>query len=196
MAKARALPKSLKGHVAELLVEAYAILSAGGRLAAFGARSDVDHKDFIVDEVGGYRNAYAQVKCATHLDAEGHIVCTAHYPKNKVPSHPRFIYIFCLLDESRMELTRIWFVPSRDFNRLAYREPRGEGRVQLLFECLASGDRRWDRYEVSRDELGGRFIELIERAAGGSPKALPGVRISLRPRERFRTSHRRGSRPR
>lgn len=128
----------------------------------------------------GYRNAYAQVKCATHLDAEGHIVCTAHYPKGKVPSHPRFIYIFCLLDEMRMELTRIWVVPSRDFNRLAYREQRGEDRVQLLFECLASGDRRWDRFEVSPDKLGGRFIELIERTNGQSSDALPGLRISLR----------------
>lgn len=180
MAKARALPKSLKGHVAELLVEAYAILSAAGRLTAFGARSDVDHKDLIVDEVGGYRNAYAQVKCATHLDAEGHIVCTAHYPKGKIPSHARFIYVFCLLDEMRMELTRVWVVPSRDFNRLAYREQRGDDRVQLLFECLASGDRRWDRYEVSPNKLGARFIELIERSNGGPLRALPGLRISLR----------------
>lgn len=181
MTRKLVLAKSLKGHCAELLVEAFAILGAPGRLSGFSARSDVDHKDLIIDEVGGFLDVYLQVKCATGLDAEGHIVCTAHYPVGQIPSHPRFIYVLCLLDQRAMDLSRIFVIPSPDLNRLAYREKRGPDRVQLLFECRASGDPRWDRFEVAKRELGKRLVQLIEAAPEVQVARFPGVALRLAP---------------
>lgn len=46
------LPTNISGNVAELLVEVYALLSAGGKLTSWRPGIDIDHKDLIFDEVG------------------------------------------------------------------------------------------------------------------------------------------------
>jgi hypothetical protein len=150
----------LSGFVAECLVMAYAILSARGRLDGFRPATDIDHKDLIVDQVGGFSNAYLQVKCATRL-AEGiRVQCFARYFPNAIPSDPRFAYVFCLLDLKQMDLTRIWLIPSKDFNRLAYRSPSPGGKISLVFSAKVAGDPKWDRYLVDKRTLGPRLLEL------------------------------------
>src|SRR5437660_12331553 len=63
----RPLPKKISGYVAELLVEAYALLGAGGKLTSFRPNIDIDHKDLVFDELGSrLRSAYVQVKSLTH----------------------------------------------------------------------------------------------------------------------------------
>src|SRR6267378_34425 len=66
--RSKGLPDRLMGYVIECLVEAYILVGAGGRLTTARPDSDVDHKDFIVDERGGYRSIYLQVKGASVLD--------------------------------------------------------------------------------------------------------------------------------
>jgi hypothetical protein len=172
-------PASLVGHIAELLVEVYALASAGGGLTSFKPGSDVDHKDIIVDKRGDYRNAYVQVKCATHLDREGRVVGFADYDEEGVPENPRLVYLFGLLDLEAIELSRIWFVPSADFNRLAYRQHKHDrpGRVILQFSALASGESVWSPFEVTRAELGPRFLELIDSAPPAA-HPVPGLVLS------------------
>ena len=171
------MPGSLTGYVAERLVEVHALLSAGGDLSSFKPGADVDHKDIIVDRRGGFANAYVQVKSATHVDREGRVVCFADYPEDAVPEHPRLVYVMCLMDVEAQELTRIWLVPSADFNRLAYRQHKHDepGRVVLQFSALAAGGGVWDRFEVSRHQLGPRLVSLVDQtepAAEPLPSAL------------------------
>ena len=67
-----------------------------------------------------------------------------------------------LLDVGQHLLSRMWLVPSADFNRLAYREHSARpGRVTLQFSCLASGDASWDQFEVPRLELGSLLEPLV-----------------------------------
>lgn len=167
------IQESLVGFVAECLVQAYAVLGSKGRLVGFRPAIDVDHKDWIVDEVGGYCNGYIQVKCAAHQDKEGRIRCFARYNLNAIPADDRFAYVFCLLDVSLMELTKIWVVPSKDFNRLAYRSLEARGRVELAFSCKVTGDPKWEPYEVDKWSLGPRLLELIK--ASVEPKAIKGL---------------------
>ena len=69
-------------------------------------------------------------------------------------------------------------MPSAEFNRLAYRErDKRKGRVTLQFSCVASGDPRWDSFELARLELG-RRLEPLVREAG--PTTVEDLRV-LRP---------------
>jgi hypothetical protein len=151
------------GYVAERLVEAYAVAGSGWRLGSFRPGVDADHKDMVVDERGGFRSLYVQVKSATHPDREGRVVAFADYPEAAVPESPRLVYVVGLLSVATIELARIWVVPSADFNRLAYRQhkAREPGRVVLQFSSRLDGDSVWDRFVVGRLELGPRLLELV-----------------------------------
>ena len=85
--------------------------------------------------------------------------------RDHVPSSPKFIYVFCLLDRSKMELTRIWVVPSAIFYERAYRTALPKGMIQFNFDCQPGGDARWDEFEVTRAQLGPRLVALIRAAA-------------------------------
>src|SRR5437660_3411301 len=108
----RPLPKKVSGYVAELLVEAYALLGAGGKLTSFRPNIDIDHKDLVFDELGGLlRSLYVQVKCVTHITNGYQLVCLVKYPDGKPITNDRFIYIFALLNIRSFTLERIWLVP-------------------------------------------------------------------------------------
>jgi hypothetical protein len=154
------------GRVIEDLVEAYALITSGGRLTSTRPSSDVDHKDFIFDERGGYRNLYLQVKGVTQTNVMGEVRMHVTYPAAKVLSDPRFLYLFCLLDVKAMRVVRMWLVPSKDFNRLAPRLKARPGRIDLGFVAGAKG--KWERFMIEPEQLGGRLLKVIEKA----PKAL------------------------
>src|SRR5260370_38562221 len=97
----------LWGAVAEALVAAYALISGAGKLTSYRPFTDVDGKDIIIDLAGGFKDIYIQVKCALGVDRNRRIGGLVRLHRDHVPSSPRFVYVFCLLDRSKMELTRI-----------------------------------------------------------------------------------------
>src|SRR3989475_11456311 len=161
------------GTLVELLVEAEILAGSDGRLIPSRVEPDVDHRDIMVAEVGGYGALWLQVKGTTHPDREGRIVAFANYPVDAIPESARLLYLVCLVDVEQHLLARTWLVPSADFNHLAYREhSQRAGRVSLQFSCLASGDARWDRFEIPRLELGARLEPLVA-ALGPVPTHEP-----------------------
>ena len=152
------LPPVLVGYIIECLVEAYALLGASGRLTTARPDSDVDHKDFIVDERGGYRSIYLQVKGATRL-YRGTLRVFVRYSKGEVLSDPRLVYVVCLLDVEAMTLPRIWVIPAPEFSHLATRVNLPGGRVQLSFRAGRIG--KWSRFEIEPTRLGDRLLEII-----------------------------------
>src|SRR6266702_75503 len=172
-----AFPAILIGEVAELLARAYVLASSRGRLTTFKPDADVDHKDFIVDKRGGYRHVYIQVKCATKL-RQNQVWCVARYLPNQIPTSARVFYLFAFLDLRSIELTRMWLVPARDFNRLAYRRNHGT-RVEMWFKTPAE-DRRWDRFTVDRKDLGDRVAALIAAAPAEKKIIAPARSLALR----------------
>src|ERR1700694_4737757 len=157
--RSKGLPTVLMGYAIECLVEAYALIGSGGRLTTARPGSDVDHKDFIVDEKGGYRSIYVQVKGAPRLYQGGEFQINVRYAKNKVLSGRRLVYVFCLLDADAMSLTRMWVIPARDFHRLAPRVSVSERHIQFLFHAGRNG--KWTRFEIIPTQLGVRLLEII-----------------------------------
>ncbi len=155
----------LWGAVAEALVAAYALMSAGGKLSSYRPFTDVDGKDIVIDLAGGFKDIYIQVKCALGLDRSRRIAGTVRLHRDRIPSSPKFVYVFCLLDRRKMELTRIWVIPSADFYRRAYRTLVPKGMIQFNFDSRLGGDDRWDEFEVTRSKLGPRLVALIKAAA-------------------------------
>jgi hypothetical protein len=150
------------GTLVELLVEAEILAGSDGRLIPSRMEPDVDHRDLVVADVGGFGALWLQVKGTTHPDHEGRVVAFANYRADAIPESSRLLYLVCLVDLERHLLGRLWLVSSTDFNRLAYRERDSrEGRVTLQFSCLAAGDERWDSFEVARLELGRRLEPLL-----------------------------------
>jgi hypothetical protein len=161
------LEGSTLGTLVELMVRAEILAGSDGRLIPSRFEPDVDHRDLIVADVGGYGALWLQVKGTTHLDKEGRVVAFANYPADAIPESARLLYLVCLLDLEQHLLARLWLVPSADFNRLAYREHSSRpDRVTLQFSCVAAGDDRWDRFEVPRLDLAAKLEPLV--SAGGS----------------------------
>lgn len=149
---------STLGTLVELMVEAEILAGSNGYLIPSRLEPDVDHRDLVIAEVGGYGALWLQVKGTTHPDREGRVVAFANYPADAIPESQRLLYLICLLDLEQHQLARLWLVPSADFNRLAYREHSDRaGRVTLQFSCKIDGDERWDQFEVPRLELARRL---------------------------------------
>jgi hypothetical protein len=167
----------LWGAVTEALVAAYALLSAGGKLTSYRPFSDVDGKDMVIDLAGGFKDIYIQVKATLSIDRRIRGKVRLH--RDHMPSSPKFVYVFCLLDRRHMELTRIWVVPSAIFYERAYRTVFRQGIIQFDFEHRTGSDDRWDAFEVTRDQLGPRLVELIKAAARGERRRAAGQRRAL-----------------
>src|ERR1700730_18798944 len=84
----------LWGAVAEALVAAYALISAGGKLSSYRPFTDVDGKDIIIDLAGGFKDIYIQVKCALRIDRNRRIGGTVSLARTVVTSNPEVVYIF------------------------------------------------------------------------------------------------------
>jgi len=155
----------LWGAVAEALVAAYAMISAGGKLTSYRPSTDVDGKDIIIDLAGGFKDIYIQVKCSMGVNRSRRFGGTVRMRRSHLPLDPKFVYIFTVLDRAKMELTHIWVVPAAIFYRRAYRSYLSTGMVQFNFDCRVNGDDRWGEFQVTRQELGPRLVELIKAAA-------------------------------
>src|SRR5260370_7927216 len=163
---------STLGTVVERGGRAEILAGSAGRLIPSRVEPDVDHRDIVVGEVGGYGALWLQVKGTTHADGEGRIVAFANYPADAIPESDRLLYLVCLLDVEQHLLARTWLVPSADFNPLAYRQRADRpGPVSLQFSCLASGDPPWPHYEVPRLQLGPRLEPLIAFLGPAPPHA-------------------------
>jgi hypothetical protein len=173
---------SALGTLVELMVEAEILAGSDGRLIPSRMEPDVDHRDLVVAQVGGYGALWLQVKGTTHLDREGRVVAFANYPADAIPENAKLLYLVGLLDLQQHLLARLWLVPSADFNRLAYRERSSHaGRVTLQFSCRASGDERWDSFEVPRLELAARLAPLVGTFGPASVEELRSLRDEVSP---------------
>jgi hypothetical protein len=157
----KGLPNKLMGYVIECLVEAYILLGAGGRLTTARPDSDVDHKDFIVDLLGGFQSIYLQVKGSANLRKHGMVEVCVTYASDKVMTDPRLVYIFCFLDIKSMSLTRIWLIPATDFRRLAPKTALRNGHTQYTF--MAGNTGKWARFEIDPLSIGERLVKYVYR---------------------------------
>ena len=174
------LDGSTLGTLVELMVRAEILAGSDGRLIPSRFEPDVDHRDLIVADVGGYGAIWLQVKGTTHLDREGRVVAFANYPVDAVPENGRLLYLVCLLDVHQHLLSRLWLIPSADFNRLAYREHSSRpGRVDLQFSCRAAGDERWGRFELSRLDLASALEPIVAAAGRASVDELSSLREQI-----------------
>src|ERR1700736_3517955 len=157
--RSRRLPNKLMGYVIECLVEAYILLGAHGRLTTARPDSDVDHKDFIVDLLGGFQSIYLQVKGSANLHKHSMVEVCVEYANHKVVADPRLVYIFAFLDIESMSLTRMWVIPASDFRRLAPKTALRNGRTQYTFMAGKTG--KWARYEIDPLSVGERLIRYM-----------------------------------
>lgn len=175
------LEGSALGTLVELMVQVEILAGSDGRLIPSRMEPDVDHRDLVVTDVGGFGALWLQVKGTTHPDAEGRVVAFANYPVDSIPESPRLLYLVCLIDLQQHLLERLWLVPSADFNRVAYRERTARaGRITLQFSCLASGDERWDPFKVSRLEVASRLGPLVRAVGSSSSEQLSALREQAR----------------
>jgi hypothetical protein len=175
----RRLSPSVVGYISERLVEVYAILSSWGKLTSFKPGVDVDHKDLIFDERGRNRNVYAQVKCALTAGKLGLFEFNAYYPAGVLPSSPRFVYILCHLDVTKMAIAHIWLVLSADFNRLASHSVY-RGGIHLVASPGLNKHSKWNPYLIPLDELGPRLLAIAQHAPAEGPMSLPDALLMLR----------------
>jgi hypothetical protein len=173
------LEGSALGTLVELMVEAEVLAGSDGRLVPSRMEPDIDHRDIVVTDVGGFGTLWLQVKGTSHPDHEGRVVAFANYRSDAIPESSHLLYLVCLVDLEQHLLSRLWLVPSADFNRLAYREhSKRADRVTLQFSCRVSGDERWDSFEVPRLQLGSRLGPLVS-AARATQEDLSELRDSV-----------------
>jgi hypothetical protein len=168
------------GALTELMVEAEILAGSDGRLIPTKVEPDVDHRDIVVAEVGGFGALWLQVKGTAHLDKTGRVTALAAFQLGAIPESPRLLYVVCLLDIQLHQLARIWLVPSAEFNRLAYREHgHRPSHIYLEFACNARGDQRWDQFEVPRLELAARLEPLVAALGPAKAEELSALRAQI-----------------
>jgi hypothetical protein len=160
------------GYVIECLVEAYILLGARGRLTTARPDSDVDHKDFIVDLLGGYRSIYLQIKGSANLHPHAMFEVCVDYAKHTIRDDPRLLYVMCLLDVKSMSLTRTWLVPASDLRRLAPKFKLKNGRIRYTFTAGKTG--KWARYEIEPSTLGLGLLKYMDEL-----KQMPAIKRPL-----------------
>ncbi len=173
----------LVGEVAELLVQAHALLGSGGRLLAAKPGPDIDHKDLIFDELGGFRSIYAQVKGGFLNKRDRLFHCQAHFRPGHILSNHRLVYVFCVLDLLQIQIAHVWVIPSPDFNRLATRSRLPDGRIILNFAGATGGTRhggKWGRFRVDPMELGRHLYDYVMTAPHDKPLKHAGLQLVLR----------------
>ena len=180
------LPLELVGAVTEKLVECYVMVGSGWKLTTYRPTTDIDHKDIVVDERGGYRSVYLQVKSATHIDRRNSVSITARFFRDEIPDNPRFLYAFALIDLETLTLPKVWLIPSPDFNRLCFQSVvKGhDDQVVLEFEARFNDHDRWNPYRLEARELGARLLDeirstppAVERGSERLPAGFLGVRV-------------------
>ena len=165
------------GTLVELMVEAEILAGSDGRLIPSRLEPDIDHRDLVVADVGGFGALWLQVKGTAHPDHEGRVVAFANYRVDAIPESSRLLYLVCLVDLEQHLLARLWLVPSADFNRLAYRErSKHLGRITLQFSCRTAGDEHWGSFEVSRLQLASRLEPLVRAVGPATLDELSGIR--------------------
>ena len=168
------------GTLTELMVEAEILAGSDGRLIPSRVEPDVDHRDIVVAEIGGFGALWLQVKGASHLGHSGRVLAEATFSVGAIPESERLLYVVCLVDLQLHQLARIWLIPSTDFNRLAYRSlSERSGHIVLIFNCIAAGDDRWDRFEVPRLELAARLEHIVTTLGPASAEELSRLREQL-----------------
>jgi hypothetical protein len=171
------------GEVAELLVQAHALLGSGGRLLAAKPRPDIDHKDLIFDELGGFRSIYAQVKGGFLNTRDRLFHCQVHFRPGHILSNHRLVYVFCILDLQQIRISHVWVIPSRDFNRLANRFHLPDGRIVLEFAGATGGTRhggKWGPFRVEPTELGRHLYDYVITAPPDKLLKHAGLQLVLR----------------
>lgn len=168
------------GTLTELLVEAEILAGSDGRLIPSRVEPDVDHRDIVVAEIGGFGVLWLQVKGASHVDHAGRVVAKATFSVDAIPESERLLYVVCLVDLQVHQLARIWLIPSADFNRLTYHyHSKRSGYVDLMFDCMAAGDKHWGKFEVPRLELGARLEHIVAALGPASAEELGRLREQL-----------------
>jgi hypothetical protein len=168
------------GTLTELMVEAEILAGSDGRLIPSRVEPDVDHRDIVVAEIGGFGVLWLQVKGASHPGQSGRVLAEATFSIGAIPESERLLYVVCLVDLRLHQLARIWLIPSADFNRLAYRSmSERAGHIVLIFNCIAAGDERWDQFEVSRLELAARLQPLVDALGQATPEELSALRAQI-----------------
>src|ERR1700694_318115 len=86
------LEGSALGALVELMVEAEILAGSDGRLLPSRVEPDVDHRDIVVANVGGFGALWLQVKGTTPPDSEGRIVAFANYRVDAILESARLLY--------------------------------------------------------------------------------------------------------
>ena len=149
------------GYVIECLVEAYILTGARGKLTTARPNPDVDHKDFLVDERGGYKSLYIQVKGSPNLQRYGILKISVDFRAGTEMADPRLLYVFCLFDIETLTLTRVWLVPSSSFHRLAPATRLKNGRIRYSFQAGKTG--KWSKFEIPPTQLGAYVLRRVRR---------------------------------
>jgi hypothetical protein len=162
------------------MVEAEILAGSDGRLIPSKVEPDVDHRDIVVAELGGFGALWLQVKGTTHLDNSGRVIANAVYPADAIPESNRLYYVICMVDLKEHQLARLWLLPSADFNRLADRDlVRQPGHVIFKLRGRADGDKRLGKFEVPRLELAARLQPLVADLGPATSEELSALRAQI-----------------
>jgi hypothetical protein len=152
------MDKSQIGRSGELAIELYTLVTADGEVDIYSPVVDDDHVDLVAGIRGGPPSLGIQVKTTPSLDHSGLVEARASYPVGRIREDPNYLYAVVLLDTVRIEA--LWLIPSRDFNRLAYRIVDSSREI-LEFRGRPSGDDLFSTFRIDPMQIGRTLMTCI-----------------------------------
>jgi hypothetical protein len=155
-----------KGAITENRTAEIITLSSKGILTCYSPNSDDDGIDLIINPKGQFKPLFLQVKSRFILQKSGRFI--QNVGKKTFSTDPRFYLLFVYFNQETLEVEKLWLIPSKDFELLAYEKKEGES--YKAFYRFNAGPKslndKWARFSVDKSDLGNRLLDIIQKSYG------------------------------
>lgn len=154
------LSSKQKGQITENRVVELITFGSKGRLTCYTPNSDDDGIDLIVNLKTDFKPLFLQVKSRFKLNKTQFV---QNVKESTFKSNKSFYLIFILFSEEKLEVERVWLIPSEDFKQTAFLKGAGENYksfYRFSANPLSKKD-RWSMYLVDKTKLGEELLSVL-----------------------------------
>ena len=152
-----------KGKIVENRAIEIITLTSNGKLTCYSPNSDDDGIDLIVKPKSEFKPIFLQVKSRFKLQKNRQFIQNVGIKTFQSNKYSYLLFIYFPID--KLEVEKLWLIPSEDFKRLAYEKKAGK-TYKSFYRFSAtpfSLKNKWAKYIVEKNNLGKEINEIIKR---------------------------------
>lgn len=152
-----------KGNIVENRAIEIITLTSNGKLTCYSPNSDDDGIDLIVKPKSEFKPIFLQVKSRFKLQKNNQFHQNVGIKTFQSDKH--FYLLFIYFPIEKLEVEKLWLIPSNKFRKLAYEKKAGK-TYKSFYRFSAnpfSSENKWAKYIIEKNYLGKRIYEIIRK---------------------------------